>query len=456
MDTHTPQTYNMAAKERRFGNALLYFVLTVLLIPLLLSSTAVAAKEVKPGIKSIIANDSRLFSMEVRDAEVGDVLRALAQQSGFNIIFGKGVEGKITLSFSDIAFKDALEIIIEANSLQYTIKNNVFWVGTKVDYSDDMRTAVIRLNYAKPEEMAIRMKSTLSGSGSVEFDDRTSSIILKDFDVNIARAQELIKLMDIQAAQVVIEARIVEASSNFTKELGVQWGGKYASGGDVVTGSALLPDSSGGRSFAVNMPSANATAGLGIIVGSLSNSLALDIEISAAEAKGELRIISSPKISTLHNKTATIHSGLTFRVKLTQSSTGTTTTGGSSGGSGTLSGLEEIKTGIDLMVTPQISSDGYVMLAIETNKSDPDYTHTVDGIPGVSEKSASTHVLVKDGETVVIGGLYKTISSEDRKSVPGLSKIPYLGALFRSESKTKMNEELLVFITPRIIKQKKD
>ena len=421
--------------------------LVALLLPFWILVSASTAGAELYDIKSRIENDKRLFSMEIRDAEVSDVLRALAQQSGFNIILGSGVTGKITLSFSDITFKNALEIIIEANSLTYTIRNNVFWVGQEVDHSGDVSTEVIRLNYAAPNTTAERLKGTLSKSGSVEFDERTSSIILKDFGENIAKAKELIQLIDIQAAQVVIEARIVEASSSFTKEIGVQWGGTYSDSGDVITGSALLPDSAGGRKFAVNMPSPNANAGLGIVVGSLANSLALDIEISAAESRGELRIISSPKISTLHNKTATIHSGLTFRVKLSQAST-------VNAASDNITGLEEIKTGIDLMVTPQISNDGFVMLDIETNKSDPDYTHSVDGIPGVSEKSARTNVLVRNGETVVIGGLYKTINSDDNKRVPGLSKIPLLGYLFRSSARSQQDEELLVFITPRIIKQK--
>jgi type IV pilus assembly protein PilQ len=423
-------------------------LLLTLSILFIASVAATPVEAATRGIKAEIEADKRLFSMEIRDGELSDVLRALAAQSGFNIILGDGVTGKVTLSFTDITFKDALEIIIEANGLKYTIKNNVFWVGKEVDHSTDMTTKVVRLNYAQPATMADRLKGTLSSGGTVEFDARTSSIILRDFSPNIARAEELIRLIDIQVAQVVIEARIVEATSNFTKELGVQWGGEYSSSGDTITGSALLPESDGGRNYAVNMPSTNANAGLGIIIGSLSNSLTLDIEISAAESRGELKIISSPKISTLHNKTAMIHSGLTFRVKLSQAATGTVT------GETTTAGLEEIKTGIDLKVTPQISSDGFIMLAIETNKSDPDFTHTVDGIPGVSEKSASTHVLVRDGETVVIGGLYKSINSDETSAVPGLSKIPFLGHLFKSNAHSKQHEELLVFITPRIIEQK--
>jgi len=147
---------------------------------------------------------------------------------------------------------------------------------------------------------------------------------------------------------------------------------------------------------------------------------------------------------------ATIHSGLTFRVKLSQAivaGTGTTTTT-----AGDLGSLEEIKTGIDLTVTPKISEDGFVLLNINTTKSDPDFSRTIDGIPGVAEKSASTYVLVKDGDTVVIGGLYRTLKSEQKNAVPFLSKVPVLGWLFRNDSKDNQHEELLVFITPKIVK----
>lgn len=419
----------------------------LLLAAFLLAPLHAAGGDVRTRIKE----DTRLFSIEVRDAEVSDVLRALADQSGFNIILGDGVKGEITLSFRDIAFRDALEIIIKANGLEYTVQNNVFWVGKKVDSSEDMTVEMLRLNYADPAKIVPQVKTTLSEKGSIYADDRTNAVVVRDLPANVASARKLVRKMDVQTAQVVIEARIVEASSNFTRQIGVQWGGQYTSGSgrNVVTGSNLLPESDGGRNFAVNLPASAATSGLGMVVGSLSSSVLLDLELSAAETKGDLRIVSSPKISTLNNRPATIHSGLTFRVKLNQTATlGTTTTVTTD----TLAGLEEIKTGIDLTVTPKISDDGFVLLDIETNKSDPDFTHTVDGIPGVTEKSASTNVLVKDGDTVVIGGLYKTISTDQDDSVPFLSKIPVLGFLFRSSLKTKQDEELLVFITPKVVK----
>ncbi len=402
------------------------------------------------GIRNRIEKDTRLFSIEVRDADVSDVLRALAEQSGFNIILGEGVDGKLTLSFKDIAFKDALEIIIKARGLGYTVQNNVFWVGKQVDISDEHVMEFIRLNYADPATAAQQLKGALSAGGTAVADARTNSLIIKDLPKNIEAVRLLLGSIDIQTPQVLIEAMIVETTTNFARQLGVQWGGEYTSN-NVIRGSSILPASSGGRNFAVNLPSAEATSGLGIVIGSISSKLALDIELTAAESKGELKIVSRPKISTLNNKPATIHSGLTFRVKLQ----GVATTGATAAGGSAASGLQEIKTGIDLSVTPQISSDDFILLNINTNKSDPDYSHTVDGIPGVSEKSASTHVLIKDGETIVIGGLYKTITSEQKNSVPFLGDIPVLGAFFRNSSKTSGNEELIVFITPTIIKYEK-
>ncbi|MBI5893110.1 MAG: type II and III secretion system protein, partial [Deltaproteobacteria bacterium] len=191
-----------------------------------------------------------------------------------------------------------------------------------------------------------------------------------------------------------------------------------------------------------------------LIIGSLKSNLTLDVELSAAEKTGQLRIISSPKVTTLNNKPAAIHSGLTYRVRTTSTTT-TTTGGGATGAATTGTTLESVKTGIDLSVTPQVSSDNFILLNISASKSDPDFSQAIDGIPGITEKTASTAVLVKDGETTVIGGLYRSSSSDTKDAVPYLSKIPLLGWLFKHTGEKKDNEELLIFITPTIVKMDK-
>lgn len=394
--------------------------------------------------KDVIEKDVRLFSIEVRDAELTDVLRALAQQSGLNLIIGEGVSGKTSLSFKNIPFKDALEMIIKANSLTYTIQSNVFWVGAKVDTSDEIAAEIILLNHAEPITVVERLKGTLSADGAAFPDARTNSVLVRDLPRNLPRIRSLIKVIDRQTAQVVIEARIVEASDNFTRQLGFHWGGSYVSGSNVAGGSSMLAMTGEAPNFAVNLPTSATAAGVNLVLNSLASNLSLDLQLLAAQSRGELKIISRPRIATLNNKAATIHSGLTFRVKLDQFLTTSSTSQSAT------TGLQEIKTGIDLTVTPRISSDGMILLNISTNKSDPDFAHIVDGIPGVSEKSASTSVLVRDGETIVIGGLYKNITSDQTDAVPFLESIPLLGNMFKSNTRTQLNEELLVFITPTI------
>ncbi len=404
-------------------------------------------------IEQLIEGDERLFTVEVREAEIQDVLRALAQQRGLNIIIGKGVAGKVTLSYKNIGFKDALESILRAHNLGYSLKNDVLWIGIKDDLSrvgdelEEMEMEIIALNYADPQTVTNQLGSILSEKGTVQADSRTNSIIIRDFKNNLEEAKALISSLDYQTTQVVIEARIVEASANYARQIGIQWGGLYSSGNNSIYGASTLPNSATGRNFSVDLPAVQPTGGIGITVGSLSSKLILDAELTAAERDGKLRIVSRPRVTTVNNKPASIHSGLTFRVKVTQNITTTTTTGTTTG-----EGIEEIKTGIDLTVTPQISPDGYIMLSIDTSKSDPDFSRVVDGIPGISEKSATTNVIVRDGDTIVLGGLIKSSSSNQDDSVPFFSDIPLLGWLFKSKSRTSDNEELLVFITPTIVK----
>lgn len=438
--------------ERRRISGCIGAISTVFLLVCALDSGRAHGAE---DIRSKIENDARLFTIEVRDASISDVLRALAQQSGFNLVLAEGVDGKLTLSLKDVAFKDALEIILKGGGLSSTVQNNVFLIGKKVDSTQDFSVEVITLNYADPAFAATQMKNILTEQGAAYPDTRLNALIVRDLPKNIEAARKFLKAIDAQTTQVVIEARIVEASASFSRQLGIQWGGAYSQGKDAIRGSNLLPVSTGGRNFAVNLPSAGATSGIGLVLGNFSKKVILDIELSAAESRGELKIVSRPKISTLNNRSATIHSGLTFRIKLNQGITisGAGSTAASSGSTGsTTSGVQEIKTGIDLTVTPKVSSDDFIHLNISTNKSDPDFAHQVDGIPGITEKSASTHVLVKDGETVVIGGLYKMISSDQTNAVPYLSRIPLIGFLFENNTSTKQDEELIVFITPKIVR----
>ncbi|MBI5047649.1 MAG: type IV pilus secretin PilQ [Deltaproteobacteria bacterium] len=447
-----------------------YFLLSVFII------SSVVEAETYNSIKAKIEGDATILTIEVKDAELRDVLRAIAKQNNFNIIVGEDITAKATFSFDRITFKDALDIITRAHGLDYVIQNNVLWIGKKEDIvkaGEDIVMEIIQLNYSKASDVVAQLKGVLSERGSAVPVGRTNALILRDMKQNLENAKLLIKSLDVRTMQVVIEARIIEAQSSFARDLGVQWGAAYGATGSDSFGSlfgstATAPPStltptgfigSGGRfssqpNYAVNLPAAGVigpVGALGLSFGTLTgDSLLLDLRISAGERNGQLKIVSQPKITTLNNSAATIHSGLNFKVRTASSSTTGTTTVTTAN-----TGLQDINTGIDLTVTPQISSDDFINLTIVASKSDPDFGRSVDGIPGVSEKRASTSVLVKDGETTVIGGLYKSASSDAENSIPYLSKIPILGWLFKSNSKVSDSEELLVFITPRIVKYDK-
>ena len=269
----------------------------------------------------------------------------------------------------------------------------------------------------------------------------TNSFIIKDTKKGTEDAVQLIGKLDSRTPQILIEARIIEANNNFSRNLGIQWGGKYSSSSDTITGGASLGTAPSGNNFAVNLPASGATSGIGISVGSLSKNLVLDVQLSAAERNGDVKIVSTPKVTTVNNRPAKVSGGETFYVKSTSSTT-----------TGTTTALTSITAVTSLVVTPQVSADGNILLAVETSRDEPDFDKVVDGVPGIVTKSATTTVLVKDGETTVIGGLYKNARRANEYSVPFLSKIPVIGWFFKSKSRAEENEELLIFITPRILK----
>lgn len=386
----------------------------------------------------------RLFSLEFRDEDIKNVIKVLARESGRNIIIPDTVSGKITLSLDNMTLNDALEIILKSHGFGYVSEKGVIRIVKLSDVevaAEDLMTEVVTANYAKASDLVSQVKGVLSPKGTVTADSRTNSFIIKDVKNGIEDAKKLIARLDSMTPQVLIEARIIEASNNFSRSLGIQWGGRYSADSNTVTGGASLGISPSGNSFAVNLPANNPTSGLGLSIGSINKNLVLDIQLSAAETTGQVKIVSSPKVTTVNNKPAKVSSGVRYKVKSTIV-----------GGAATTYQSEEVRAETSLTVTPQISADDHILLTIEASRDEPDFTRLVDGIPGVITKNANTTVLVKDGETTVIGGLYKTSNSVSEGAVPFISRIPILGWLFKSKTRADENEELLIFITPRIIR----
>jgi type IV pilus assembly protein PilQ len=422
-----------------------------------------------------------VFTLEFRDADLKDVLRALGQENGMNVIIGEGVDGKLTLSFQRVTVHEAFDAILKNNNL-ISFQDGTIIRVVKSPFGEgenNMATEILPINFSTAKESADTVRTLLSKQGSVAIDGRTNSLIIRDLPDNVAKIVSIVKSLDSRTPQVLIEARIVEAGTNFTRELGIQWGGNFkksTNGGNYqVTGatnnpggssSTALPLTGGvglsGSNFVVNLPATvaqGAGGAVGFTFGNIASTRQLDIQLSAMEDAGQGRILSNPRVLTMDNKEATISSGTEIFIQsailsgtsTSGTSTGTTSGGVSSGTSGA-GGVTKIDAKLSLIVTPHITPDNRVVMHVKADKKEPDYNRQVAGIPPLSTRTAETDLLVKDGETIVIGGIYTRNESVETNSIPLLSRIPILGWLFKKETKVDNQSELMVFITPTIYK----
>jgi len=313
-------------------------------------------------------NGSPLFSMEFREADLKDILRALGQQNRLNIIMSDDVKGKVTLSFQKVGLFDALESILKIHNLTYFREKNIIRV-VRSPFSEgegDLMTETIGVKYGNASESSKSLKTLLSKNGSVSFDERTNTLIVRDVPENVRRIVDLVKELDTITPQVLIEAKIVEAVTSFSQELGVQWGGNFSTSGgsgtstihggsikgsplDPIAGSLTGDFGATGAPFAVNLPAAvgsGAGGALGFSFANFSNTRLLDIQLSALEDSGKGRIISNPKILTLNNKEARISEGTEILIPTATIVTTAGTTGGGSqtGGETSASGVKRIPT----------------------------------------------------------------------------------------------------------------
>lgn len=421
----------------------------------------------------------RRINLTVKDADIQHVLTFLATVGRVNIIAGSGVRGTVTLHLEDVPWELAFVKILESKGLGYSREGNIITVRplseiakekdlavktlTKEKQLLPLKVRIVPVNYAKAQTMAGRIKSVLSKRGKVETDVRTNTLIITDIEDHINAASSLVKKLDLQTPQVLVEARIVEANVDFSRDIGIQWGGNIlfskltgnptglnfpstlgiagvADGGQNATSGLFNTN----PNFVVNMPApvgAGSGGGLGFTFGSLGGTANLSLRLTAAESKGYLKIISSPRVTTLDQVPATISQGVSIPISVV-SAAGVSTTFHSA----TLS----------LNVTPQVTQDGHVHLKIAVTKNEPDFGNTgARGDPTILTKSATTELLVKDGETSVIGGIYTRNVSRTSKKVPFFADIPILGWFFRQRSVSDKRTEMLIFITPRIVNRGK-
>lgn len=417
-------------------------------------------------------NGFEISSINVRSVSVIDLLRFIADLVGINLYVDSSVSEDLraTYKFTNLPWDQVLDIILKNAGLEKEFTNGVLRVATVEKFQQeaqaraDLRmqrelsvppqTVTFPLSYAKVSEAKPIIESYLSPRGRILIDERTNTLIIEDIPKRMVAIRELIRKLDRIIDQVTIEARIVETNKRFLRELGIQWGlgaqyspemgtdtgvtfpnrvnvGGPARGSQIATGPI-----DGG--YAVNFPIVSENpSGLGLTLGNFLDNFKLDISLQMLETDGNGQIISSPKITTQNNKTAIIKNGSRIPVQTVQRGTIT---------------IVYIDAVLELEVTPHITSEETIIMDLVIDKSEPDFTRTVSGNPVINVRRAETRVLVKNGGTAVIGGIFSLNEQAASQGLPGVRKVPVLKRLFGSESKSYSNEELLIFITPRIVK----
>jgi type IV pilus assembly protein PilQ len=424
------------------------------------------------------------ISLDFKDGDLQDIFRLFADISGSNVVVNPGVSGKVTLKLQEVPWDQALDLILKTNGLGSTVENNVIRIAKLSDLqkeeeerrkleeekalAGDLQVVRKRLSYAKAADLSATVKTVaLSKRGSITLDTRTNTMIITDLEPNIKKANDLIADLDRATPQVEIEARIVVTSRDFTRELGIQWGFnheqsfRYGNTTNLAFPNSILINGNGvpselgvsadqnsqatgangfgaeGRGYAVNLPAAGFNSAIGISLGNVLGNFSLDAALTALERQGRGRLISTPKVTTQNNQEATIRQGQQIPIQTVANNTVT---------------VQFKDAVLTLRVTPQITDAGTVILSLEVNNDSADFSRQVNGIPPINTQQAKTQVLVRDGATAVIGGIYQSNETTTQSRTPFLGDLPLLGYLFRNRGMSTTNQELLLFITPRIVK----
>ncbi|VAX30799.1 Type IV pilus biogenesis protein PilQ [hydrothermal vent metagenome] len=414
--------------------------------------------------ESLLGGEKEKISLDFQDANVRNLFRIFSEISGFNLILSPEVAGEVNMRLLDVPWNEALEVILKNSGLgRQCLGKNIIRVASlqtlaleeeqKVEgnirkrdkevsekLAAELVTEVVRIDYANIKEVAINLETIKSERGKITVDSRTNTLILTDIDGNLDDMVKLVRVIDVQTPQVMIEARIVEVNKNVSQQLGVQWGTTFTGFNGNTT---IAPPTGANSPFLVDLLpggtvlGAGATSGLALGVDGLIDGLNLDLQLTALEKKGDARILSSPKVTTLDNKEARIESGRSIPFQTTSANQGTK--------------IEFVDAELSLKVTPHITSDDYVYMVIDATKNAANLAVKVNGFPEITTKEAHTEVLVKNGDTTVLGGIYESEVRRNKESVPVLSKIPILGALFRNMDEADDVKELLIFVTPTIL-----
>ena len=408
------------------------------------------------------------ITLDFQGADLRAVLRTFAEISSLNIVLDPSIKGTVDVALTDVPWDQAFDIILKTNRLGYAIDGTVVRVAPLATLAQEegerrklaeaqalageLRILTLPLSYAKAPELApIVTRGTLSARGEVQIDARTNTLIIRDLPDRLTMAADLVKVLDRPQPQVEIEARIVQTTKDFARAIGVEWGvsGRLDPALGNTTGLAFPNSGSltgrigGGQGpsgatpseTAVNLRAPAPLSAIGLALGAVNGALNLDLVLSQLESSGHGRLLSTPRVSTQNNVEAEMTQGVEIPIQTVANNTVTVTFKPAT---------------LTLRVTPQITAAGTVILRVFLENAAPDFSRAVNGIPPIDTQRAVTSVLVADGETTVIGGIYVSLQQASNDRVPMLHRLPLLGWLFKRDQTSDENRELLIFIRPRI------
>jgi type IV pilus assembly protein PilQ len=410
-----------------------------------------------------VASEEQQFTGEpitltLKDADIKDVLKTFSVLTDMNIVLDPSVSGSVTVELREVPWDQALDLILKINGLDYVLENNVLRVApisklaaeksaraafaVEQERAMPMNTVLKPISYSKADDIANLLSSDsylLSTRGSVTVDQRTNTLIIRDIADRIEGILRLIESLDLPTPQVVIEGRIVETTKQFARSLGVVWGFSGVMDAEHGNDTGLKFPNDISIDGSVNLPANAADGVLGMTFGDILNTFNLDFMLTAAESDNKAKVVSTPRVTTQNLKAASIRSGLQIPVQTVANNTVT---------------VQYVDATLRLEVTPQITAEGTVNLDISIKKQRPAPEFAVTGGQNapIFTRDAETELLVRDGGTTVIGGIYEITSGENENRVPGLHKIPIFGWLFKNQGVRNDHDELLIFITPRIVK----
>lgn len=438
------------------------------------SPSQVQAQQFEP--KTISQKEKKYYgdviTLKFKDADLRDVINYLGEFAGLNVAHDPEVRGVVSCNLIDVPWDQALDLILKQNKMGRTLEGNILRiapVGTltreredeqKLEESKELAgprvTRSYTLSYSKVGDVEGLISNKISERGEIIIDERTNTMVITDVSDRIVLIESLLDVFDTPTPQVSIEARIVEATSTFIRNLGIQWGARgiadpyYGNQTSLefphkmLLDGAMIPQGTitkgiGGPlgGYAINLPAPAFSTAVGVSFANVLDTFRIDLAISALETSGQGRIISSPSVTTQNNQEAHIIQGRQIPVQTTANFTVTT---------------RYMNAALELRATPQITAEGTIIMHLELQNNAADFANLVNGIPPIITQSATTTVMIPDGGTTVIGGIYRTEDSITRDRVPFFHKIPIIGNLFKSFARTKQSRELLIFISPRILR----